>query len=68
LLIPNPERRPTVKQLNQILDNWSMVQNIKLPQEAMEIKTRQLSQESNFGSSNSSQQGRDLTADDIFKL
>jgi hypothetical protein len=40
-LVPNPDKRPTISQVIQILDNWNQLPSIKLTEEALEIKNKQ---------------------------
>ena len=67
ILVPNPLSRPNIDQILQILDNWNQLQTIKLTQDATEIKYR-LTQKSTQNPVATSSVGKDLTADDIFKL
>lgn len=41
LLVPNPEKRPSIAQVLQIIDGWSQLSHLKLSDEAQEIKDKQ---------------------------
>ena len=41
LLVPNPEKRPSITQVLQIIDGWSQLSHLKLSDEAQEIKDKQ---------------------------
>ncbi len=41
LLVPNPDNRPTIAQVLQIIDGWSQLTHLKLSDEAQEIKDKQ---------------------------
>jgi serine/threonine protein kinase len=41
LLVPNPEKRPSIAQVLQIVDGWSQLSHLKLSDEAQEIKDKQ---------------------------
>lgn len=62
MLIPNPEKRPTARIVLQLLENWSVITKIDLPEVALEIKQKQTGQQKTVS------KPKDLTADDIFKL
>jgi serine/threonine protein kinase len=40
LLVPNPDKRPSVAQVLQIIDGWSQLTHLKLSDEAQEIKDK----------------------------
>jgi hypothetical protein len=40
ILVPNPLARPNIDQVLLILENWNQMQEIKLTQDAYEIKQR----------------------------
>jgi hypothetical protein len=40
LLVPNPEKRPSIAQVLQIIDGWSQLSHLKLSDEAQEIKDK----------------------------
>jgi len=66
LLVPNPEKRPNIAQVKQIVESWQELTHIKLSDEAREIKEKQGSsmqeKKSQMGP------GKELTADDIAKI
>lgn len=72
LLVPNPQGRPNIKQVLDILEKWGSLPRIDLPQEAIEIKMKQTGQEPALQETLSQPKmvaaSKDLTADDIFKL
>ena len=41
LLVPNPEKRPSIAQVLQIIDGWSQLSHLKLSDEAQDIKDKQ---------------------------
>ena len=41
LLVPNPDKRPSIAQVLQIIDGWSQLTHLKLSDEAQEIKDKQ---------------------------
>ncbi len=51
----------------QILENWNQLQTIPLSQDALDIKNK-VTQKSSQNTSSLSSGGKDLTADDIFKI
>lgn len=42
MLSPNPEKRPEIKKILQILQNWNNIENIELSKEVQEIKAKHL--------------------------
>lgn len=61
LLTPSPDKRPDVKKVLQIIQNWDSLTKIELPKEVLEIKAKQLD---NNKKSNSDL----LTDDEIAKI
>lgn len=42
ILVPNPEQRPTIDQISEILKNWDRIPKIKLTKIAEEIRIKNL--------------------------
>jgi len=65
LLVPDPRKRPNIKQIISMLEQWEAL-DVKLPPEALEIKRRQ----EGVGQKENKTLGkdRDLTAADIAEL
>lgn len=42
LLTPNPDKRPTICQLEILIDNYNQLTEIQLSDDALEIKKKQL--------------------------
>ena len=51
----------------QILENWNQLQTIPLSHDALDIKNK-VTQKSSQNTASLSSGGKDLTADDIFKI
>lgn len=47
LLTPNPDKRPTIQQLEILIDNFNQLSEIELSDDALEIKKKQLLNNSN---------------------
>lgn len=62
LLTPNPSNRPNVNKVIEIIQRWSCIQNIDLPQEVQEIKAKQLKILKERNASK-----REITAEELIK-